>query len=68
MVFRTRNRAWPTVLRARLVVKSRAAGLPEGQSATASQVITATIQARLIKLGEQAGSSRKHAGYLPFWA
>lgn len=43
-------------------------GLPEGKSATASQVITATIQEGLIKPDEQAGSSRRNSRYLPFWA
>ncbi len=42
--------------------------LPETKSATASQVIAATIEAGLIKADEATGSSRKYARYLPFWA
>jgi predicted HTH transcriptional regulator len=41
--------------------------LPEGKSATVSQVIAATIEAGLIKLDEAVGTSRKYARYLPFW-
>lgn len=43
-------------------------GLPESKSATASQVITATTQAGLIKLDARSGASKKLARYLPFWA
>lgn len=43
-------------------------GLPERRSATASQVITATIAAGLIKPDERVGASRRLARYLPFWA
>lgn len=42
--------------------------LPENKSAIASQVIAATIEARLIKLDERVGTSRKFARYFPFWA
>ena len=42
--------------------------LPESKSATVSQVISATIDAELIKLDERAGTSRKLARYLPIWA
>lgn len=42
--------------------------LPENKSATVSQVISATIDAELIKPDEKVGSSRKLARYLPIWA
>ena len=42
--------------------------LPEAKSAVVSQVIAATIDAGLPKPDEKAGSSRKFARYLPFWA
>ncbi len=42
--------------------------LPESKSASVSQVISATVQAGMIKPDERAGSSRKFARYLPFWA
>jgi len=42
--------------------------LPTGKTATVSQVISATIEAGLIKPDEAAGASRKYARYLPFWA
>jgi predicted HTH transcriptional regulator len=42
--------------------------LPEGKSATVSQVIAATIHAGLIKPDEKVGMSRKLARYLPAWA
>jgi ATP-dependent DNA helicase RecG len=42
--------------------------LPESKPATTSQVIAATIEAGLIKPDEAAGTSRKYARYLPFWA
>ena len=38
------------------------------KNAVVSQVISTTIQAGLIKPDKQAGSSRKHARYVPFWA
>jgi ATP-dependent DNA helicase RecG len=43
-------------------------GLAEGRAAIASQVISATIDAGMIKLDEAVGASRKYARYLPFWA
>jgi ATP-dependent DNA helicase RecG len=42
--------------------------LPESASATASQVIAATIESGLVKPDERVGTSRKYARYLPFWA
>jgi predicted HTH transcriptional regulator len=42
--------------------------LPESKSATISQVISATIDAGLIKPDVEAGSSRRQARYMPFWA
>jgi predicted HTH transcriptional regulator len=42
--------------------------LSEDKVAIASQVIAATIEARLIKADESVGGSRKFARYLPFWA
>lgn len=42
--------------------------LPEGKSASVSQVISATIEDGLIRLDEKIGSSRKYARYVPFWA
>lgn len=42
--------------------------LPEGKSAVVSQVISAAIEGKLIKLDEKVGGSRKYARYLPFWA
>ena len=43
-------------------------GLSEGQSATASQIINATIEAGFIKSDEAVGGSKKYARYLPSWA
>ncbi len=43
-------------------------GLPEAKSAVTSQIISITIDAGLIKLDEAAGTSRKFARYVPFWA
>lgn len=43
-------------------------GLPESKSALTSQVITAAIQAGVIKPDESVGGSRKYARYIPFWA
>jgi predicted HTH transcriptional regulator len=43
-------------------------GLPESKSAIASQAIAATIDSNLIKLDEKAGTSKKYARYVPFWA
>lgn len=42
--------------------------LPETKSTIVSQVISMAIEANLIKPDEKAGSSRKYACYLPFWA
>jgi len=42
--------------------------LPEAKVASISKVISTTIEAKLIKLDEKAGGSRKFARYLPFWA
>ena len=42
--------------------------LGEDKAAIASQVITATIDARLIKVDPSVRGSRKFARYQPFWA
>lgn len=42
--------------------------LGEDKAAIASQIISATIEAGLIKPDESVGGSRKFARYLPFWA
>lgn len=42
--------------------------LPETKVASISQVISAATDAKMIKLDEKAGGSRKFARYLPFWA
>jgi len=42
--------------------------LPESKSANVSQIITAALEAKIIKLDESVGGSRKYARYLPFWA
>jgi len=42
--------------------------LPESKSASVSQVISAAIEAGLVKADETVGASRKFARYLPFWA
>jgi predicted HTH transcriptional regulator len=42
--------------------------LPEAKVASISQVISAAMDAKQIKLDEKAGGSRKFARYLPFWA
>lgn len=42
--------------------------LPEEKSATASQIITATIDAGQIKADIKSGSSKRYARYLPAWA
>ena len=42
--------------------------LPESKVASISQVISATLEAKLVKLDEKARGSRKFARYLPFWA
>lgn len=43
-------------------------GLPESKSAITSQIISAAMEAGLIKPDEAVGSSRKYARYVPFWA
>jgi len=43
-------------------------GLAESKSAIASQAIAATVEAKLVKLDEKVGSSKKYARYVPFWA
>jgi len=42
--------------------------LAKNKTATVSQVIAQTEEARLIKIDEGAGGSRKYARYVPFWA
>ncbi len=42
--------------------------LPESKVTIASQIIAATQEAGMIKLDAKAGSSRKFARYLPYWA
>ena len=42
--------------------------LSERQSATASQIIAATVDAGLVKLDDAVGSSRRFARYVPGWA
>jgi ATP-dependent DNA helicase RecG len=42
--------------------------LAESKSAVVSQVIAASIEMNWIKLDERAGTSRRFARYLPFWA
>lgn len=42
--------------------------LPEAKAATVSQVISAALEAGVVKLDEKAGGSRRFARYLPFWA
>lgn len=42
--------------------------LPESKSAIASQIISAAMEANVIKPDEKVGASRKFARYLPFWA
>jgi predicted HTH transcriptional regulator len=42
--------------------------LPDSKSATASQIIAATLEAGRIKADDEAGSSKKLARYLPHWA
>lgn len=43
-------------------------GLEESKAQVASQVISATIDAGLIRPDESVGKSKKYARYLPFWA
>lgn len=42
--------------------------LDESKSAIVSQIINATVEAKLVKLDEKVGTSRKLARYLPFWS
>lgn len=42
--------------------------LPEVKSVIVSQIISATMEANLIKPDEKVGGSRKFARYLPIWA
>lgn len=42
--------------------------LPKAKSAIASQIISASIDAGLVKPDQKVGASRKYARYLPFWA
>lgn len=42
--------------------------LSESSTNTVSQIITATMDAGLIKLDPNAPASRKYARYLPIWA
>lgn len=43
-------------------------GLSEDKAATASQIISQSIEAGLIKQDDSVGTSRKFARYLPYWA
>jgi ATP-dependent DNA helicase RecG len=42
--------------------------LPESKVASVTQMISATLEAKLIKQDERVGNSRKFARYLPYWA
>jgi ATP-dependent DNA helicase RecG len=42
--------------------------LPEGKSATVSQIITATQESGKIKLDDGDTTSRRYAKYMPYWA
>jgi len=42
--------------------------LPERKSAAVTRVIAAAVERGLVKLDEEAGTSRKHARYRPGWA
>lgn len=42
-------------------------GLPEGSSNTVSQIITATMEQRLVKSDPNAPESRHYARYIPAW-
>ncbi len=56
-------------LRARFGLSLRARfGLSDSKSAIVSQVISTTIEEKLIKPDNRNGHSRKFARYLPFWA
>jgi len=43
-------------------------GLGEEKTTIVSQIISATIQEKLIKADDSAGESRRNARYLPYWA
>jgi len=43
-------------------------GLSEGQSGLTSQIISQTMEAKLVKLDQSVGSSKKYRRYIPFWA
>jgi ATP-dependent DNA helicase RecG len=43
-------------------------GLSESKAAISSQIISATVDAGLVKPDEAVGGSRKFARYVPFWA
>ena len=42
--------------------------LPDSRNVTVSQIITATVEAGLIKVDDSVGQSRKYRRYLPYWA
>jgi ATP-dependent DNA helicase RecG len=43
--------------------------LPKSKSATVSQVIAATLEAKLIRLDDNIGTrSKRYSRYVPFWA
>lgn len=43
-------------------------GLPSSKASHVSQIISATVEAELIRPDEGVGGSRKYARYVPFWA
>lgn len=43
-------------------------GLPASKAAVVSQAIAAAVELNILKLDPRAGSSRRHARYLPFFA
>lgn len=42
--------------------------LPESKVATASQIITATVDAEKIKIADPTQTSTRYRNYVPFWA
>jgi ATP-dependent DNA helicase RecG len=42
--------------------------LPENKSATASQIIAATVDAAKIKLADPSQTSTRYRSYVPYWA
>ena len=42
--------------------------LPESRAEAASRIIADTLEEGLIKLDGSAGTSRRYAKYMPFWA